>query len=307
MMSPLLHDAMFYSSDEEYVAGIQGFVGSGLDTGGSVLIAVPEPKLALLREALADLGDRVHFLDMREAGINPARIIPLIETFIDEQPGRPVRFVGEPIWAGRTKAETVECLRHEGLINEAFADGAVHILCPYDTRELTPDLLAGARRTHPTLLQKAGRCPSDDYVDPLETYSAVDHPLPEPSAMPKHVSVGDGLVTFRSTVKEQAQSVGLGSDRLARFLIAANEAAANTLVHAGGNGLARIWHDEHELVCEVSDAGVIHDPLVGRRVPPPDRPGGRGVWLMNQLSDLVELRSGTPGTVVRIHMRRNSE
>jgi hypothetical protein len=25
---------------------------------------------------------------------------------------------------------------------------------------------------------------------------------------------------------------------------------------------------------------------------------------MNQLSDLVELRSGSPGTVVRIHMRR---
>jgi hypothetical protein len=58
---------------------------------------------------------------------------------------------------------------------------------------------------------------------------------------------------------------------------------------------------------QFADTGVIEDPLVGRRMPPADRSGGRGVWLMNQLSDLVELRSGPPtGTVVRIHMRRAS-
>jgi anti-sigma regulatory factor (Ser/Thr protein kinase) len=295
---------MFYSSDEEYIAGIQGFVRGGPGRGGSVLIAVPEPRLGLLRRTLSDLGDRVHFFDMRDVGINPARIIPFVKTFVDERPGRPVRVVSESIWADRTEAETVECIRHEGLTNEAFPDTDAHILCPYDTRDLTVDVLDGARRTHPALRVNAGRYPSDDYVDPLETYAAVDHPLPEPSAMPLHVSVNDGLVPFRSTVTEQAQSAGMGPDRLARFVIAANEAAANTLVHAGGNGSARIWQDEHELVCEVSDTGVIRDPLVGRRVPPSDRPGGRGVWLMNQLSDLVELRSGAPGTVVRIHMRR---
>ena len=303
-MSPLLHDAMFYSSDEEYVAGIQRFMADGRVRGDSVLVAVPERKLALLRSRASHLGIGVQFADMREVGMNPARIIPLIETFVDERPSRSVRVVCEPTWADRTEAETVECLRHEGLINNAFADTDIHILCPYDTRDLAPDVLAGARRTHPMLQSDAGRSPSDDYVDPLETYAAVDHPLPEPSAMPVYVPVGDGLDTFRSRVKERARSAGMGSDRIARLVIAANEAAANTLVHAGGNGSARIWHDEHELVCEVSDTGVIHDPLVGRRVPPPDRPGGRGVWLMNQLSDLVELRSGTPGTVVRIHMRR---
>ena len=62
--------------------GIRRFVGSG-PTGGSVLVAVPKPKLSLLRSTLSDRGDVVHFFDMREAGINPARIIPLIETFVD--------------------------------------------------------------------------------------------------------------------------------------------------------------------------------------------------------------------------------
>jgi hypothetical protein len=35
---------------------------------------------------------------VREVGINPARIILLIEVFIDERPGRPVQAVCEPIW-----------------------------------------------------------------------------------------------------------------------------------------------------------------------------------------------------------------
>jgi anti-sigma regulatory factor (Ser/Thr protein kinase) len=31
--------------------------------------------------------------------------------------------------------------------------------------------------------------------------------------------------------------------------------------------------------------------------------GGRGLWLANQLCDLVQIRSGARGTVVRLHMR----
>jgi anti-sigma regulatory factor (Ser/Thr protein kinase) len=243
---------------------------------------------------------------MGDVGINPARIIPFVKAFIDEHPDGPVRFVGEPIWAGRTAAERVEGIRHEGLINEAFARTDAHILCPYDTRALADDdVLDDARRAHPTVWEGDRRCACNEYVDPLETYAAAGHPLPGPPGATLRVSVSDGLGDFRSVVKEQAQAAGMHPSRVASFLIAANEAAVNTLVHAGGNGSARIWHDEHELVCEVSDTGVIEDPLVGRRAPS-DRPGGRGIWLMNQLSDLVELRSGAPGTVVRIHMRRDS-
>ena len=296
---------MFYNSDEEYVAGIHAFARGGLEAGGSVLIAVPEPKLTLVRAGLSDLGDEIHFVDMRQAGINPARIIPFIKAFIDEHEDWPVRFVGEPIWADRTEAETVEGVRHEGLINEAFAQTDVHILCPYDTRDLGGAVLEDARRTHPSVWVDGDRFTCDDYVDPLETYAAADHPLPEPPVIPFEVSVTRDIAGLRSIVKERARSAEMRPDRIACFLIAANEAVSNTLVHAGGNGIARLWQDAAEVVCEVADGGVIHDPLVGRRVPPADRPGGRGVWLMNQLSDLVELRSGARGTVVRIHMRRS--
>lgn len=104
-------------------------------------------------------------------------------------------------------------------------------------------------------------------------------------------------------VAAHARPTGIDAERIAGFVLAANEAAANTLADAGGTGSARLWHGDWSLVCEISEGGRIVDPLVGRRAPPPDQEHGRGVWLMHQLCDLVELRSGESGTVVRIHMR----
>jgi hypothetical protein len=42
---------------------------------------------------------------------------------------------------------------------------------------------------------------------------------------------------------------------------------------------------------------------VGRTPPSPDQRAGRGLWLANQLCDLVQIRSTEAGTVVRLHMR----
>jgi anti-sigma regulatory factor (Ser/Thr protein kinase) len=279
-------------------------VRSGAEAGAALLVAVPGRNLALLRRELAPLDGRVTFADMAQIGANPARIIPFVRELVDASRDRPVRFVGEPIWAGRTAAEVIEGVRHEGLLNTAFADSSAHILCPYDARKLPAAVLGDARRTHPSLLCDGARHGCPEYVDPLVTYAAADRPLVEPAVLTLSLSVDEGLAAFRSAVKEHALSAGLDHARVSSFVLAANEAAANTLAHAGGDGTARLWEDEDEVVCEVSDSGVIDDPLVGRRIPPVDREGSRGIWLMHQLSDLVELRSGPDGTVVRIHMRR---
>ena len=85
-------------------------------------------------------------------------------------------------------------------------------------------------------------------------------------------------------------------------MLAVNEAAANSIVHGGGHGVLRTWSENGSLVCEVRDRGRITDPLVGRRRPPLDATTGRGVWLAHQICDLVQLRSGADGTVVRVHM-----
>jgi hypothetical protein len=54
------------------------------------------------------------------------------------------------------------------------------------------------------------------------------------------------------------------------------------------------------VICQVSDSGCITDPLVGLRRPL--GPGGMGLWVVNQVCDLVELRTGKRGTTIRMHM-----
>jgi anti-sigma regulatory factor (Ser/Thr protein kinase) len=85
-------------------------------------------------------------------------------------------------------------------------------------------------------------------------------------------------------------------------VLAVHELATNSVRHGGGRGTCRLWRDGAALVCEVSDRGWITDPQAGRRRPAADQPGGRGLWLVHQLCDAVELRTSPSGTVVRVRM-----
>ena len=54
----------------------------------------------------------------------------------------------------------------------------------------------------------------------------------------------------------------------------------------------------------VQASGRIKDPLTGRLRPGPAAlGGGRGLWVANQVCDLVEIRTGLGGTQIRLHMR----
>jgi anti-sigma regulatory factor (Ser/Thr protein kinase) len=65
----------------------------------------------------------------------------------------------------------------------------------------------------------------------------------------------------------------------------------------------RIWQERGALLAEIRDGGRIQDPLAGRRRPAGNSPGGYGLWLANQLCDLVQLRATPDGGVARLHMR----
>jgi hypothetical protein len=65
-----------------------------------------------------------------------------------------------------------------------------------------------------------------------------------------------------------------------------------------------MWHDAEAVVCEVRDGGSIEHPMAGRERPSSEQLGGKGLWLINQLCDLVQIRAFASGGVVRVHMRR---
>ena len=115
------------------------------------MVAVAEPRLRALRSALGR-GRRAGGVRRHgRAGHNPARIIPAWRDFTDQHSGagRPVRGIGEPIWATRRPEEIVEAQLHEALLNMAVPpDVPLWLLCPYDTAAL--DSRSSPRRTAAT-------------------------------------------------------------------------------------------------------------------------------------------------------------
>jgi anti-sigma regulatory factor (Ser/Thr protein kinase) len=294
----LSHLAFFYRDQRDYLAQIQAFARAGQEHGEPVFIAVPEDKGRLLRERL---GERIRYADMARLGRNPARIIPEVREFIDAHPGQRVRYVGEPIWPGRSAAEMCEAARHEALINLAFAGTAVTILCPYEAERLPPSVVGDAERTHPAILGNGHLADAVRYAGPGTIPPECDRPLPDPPATAETLSYETDLRPVRNIVASYARRAGLPDERVANLVLAASEIAANTLRHTGAGGTVHVWHSEDEVLCQIQDQGWITDPLAGRVRRPADE-RGHGLWVVNQMCDLVELRTGRSGTTIRLHM-----
>jgi anti-sigma regulatory factor (Ser/Thr protein kinase) len=239
---------------------------------------------------------------MVQLGRNPARIIPEVRAFIDGHCGRRVRYIGEPIWPGRSAAEICEATRHEALINVAFSQAAATIVCPYDVVGLAPSVIGEAGRTHPSILANGRAAAAARYAGAGNVPPGCDRPLPPPPAAAETLEYETDLRQVRSLVAGHAHRSGLPDDCVSSLVLAASEIAANTLRHAGGAGTVHIWHTEAEVLCQIQDQGWITDPLAGRTRHAPDG-RGHGLWVVNQVCDLAELRTGRGGTTIRLHMR----
>lgn len=301
------HETLLYAGDDGFVEGTLPFIDDALAAGEPLLVAVASAKIELLEEALGDDADRVQFMDMAVLGRNPARLIPAWRRFlIDLAPqGQQLRCIGEPIWPGRTAAELSECERHESLLNLAFDDGQPwRLLCPYDIDALDEETIEAAKRSHPYIAEKGIRRRSDVYAYAPGAWGPFDGALPPPSTPVAQLRFrGDELTTLRRAVAEWAAGTYLSSERIDHLVLAVNELATNSVCHGGGSGTLRMWREEGTLLCEVSDRGRIMEPLLGRVRPTLVQQAGRGVWLVNQLCDLVQIRSTPGGSVVRVHMR----
>ena len=295
------HEALFYRGDEEFLAGTVPLVQDHLDADAVVLAALPRPHARVLKDGLGADAERVSFADMEELGRNPGRIIGAWRSFMRTHGGgAPPLGIGEPIWPERTEAELVECHRHETLLNVAFtAETPWTLLCPYDADSLAPEVLEAARRNHPHVQEAGDRHRSDAFARTLP--GAEELPPPESEPIEIRFTHGD-LAALRGFLAQYAEQEGIGPGRLPDLVLAVDELATNSLRYARGEGLVRTWRENGSLLVEVADDGHIADPLAGRDLPPADEIGGRGLYLVNQLCDLVQLRSSPDGSIVRIHM-----
>jgi anti-sigma regulatory factor (Ser/Thr protein kinase) len=298
------HEAFLYHGTDEFLAATVPFIREGLSAGQPVMVAVIRPRLDLLRSELGEDADGVCLVDMAELGLNPARIIPAWRAFMEDGgiDGGPVRGVGEPIWAGREAAELTECQLHESLLNVAVDPGSpLWLRCPYDVDALSESVIEEAQRSHPMLVDVDSYRGSTVYGGLAHVDAMFGSALPAPSAPIAELPFGPpDLAALRDCVIQYASDAGISAQRADELALAIHELATNSLRYGGGAGLLRLWRDTGVLVCEVRDQGQIDDPLVGRTAPPINGEGGRGLWLANQLCDLVQIRSTSEGAAVRV-------
>jgi anti-sigma regulatory factor (Ser/Thr protein kinase) len=298
-----VHDVMFWSRPDAFVHATVDFVRGGLLAGERVLVALPAPRLRAVQTALGDEARRVDFADMEGLGANPARIIAAWVQFVTASADRPSRGVGEPLWAGRSSVEVSECQLHEALLNDAIpASAPLWLRCPYEVSALPAEVVDDALQAHPWVAAEDGRALANEaYAGGELGAVGFATPLPDPPAASiVRTITHETLRSVRDLAAHVARVCGVAEGRAEDLGLALHELGVNAVVHGNG-GTLRLWRTPESLVCEVRDRGVVADPLTGRLAPSTEEPDGRGLWMVNQLCDLVQLRSSGAGTTVRVH------
>lgn len=110
----------------------------------------------------------------------------------------------------------------------------------------------------------------------------------------------DGLVALRSAVAAHASHLGLSERRTAELVLIAHELASNAIRHGGGTGRLCLGRQGGSLRCEVVDTGggLPEPERTGQQRASLMAPGGRGLWIVRQLADRVEITTGAGGTTV---------
>jgi anti-sigma regulatory factor (Ser/Thr protein kinase) len=101
-------------------------------------------------------------------------------------------------------------------------------------------------------------------------------------------------------VQSQASRAAATEEQIEALIVVANELATNAVIHGGGAGRLRLWRGCEHVVCEVQDCGPgIASPASTANEPPEQlAASGRGLWLVRQLADGVEIDGGPGGATV---------
>ncbi|HEV2636042.1 MAG TPA: sensor histidine kinase [Actinocrinis sp.] len=293
-----------YADQDQYLSGTLAYIEHARVSGGTVVVAAKPSRREELLPHLPD-GDTVVFVDPTAASRNPGRFIPAWQEWIGQvAKDRPVHGINESVWSGRTAAHVSELRYQEWLLNRAFAQApAWSLMCPFDTAEQDATVVTAIAGCHPLLWDGTKGVPSTGYIVGDYTFEA----LADPSGPVQHVVYDlSTLGAMRETASRFASDCGLAADRMRDLKLAVSEVAANSIRHGGGRGEALLWCTDQSVMCELTDSGVIADPLVGLVRPTTGQIGGRGLWFVNNLCDLVEVRS-SPGKGTRVRLSMDLE
>jgi anti-sigma regulatory factor (Ser/Thr protein kinase) len=288
------HDALTYSGEDDFVRRAGHFLSTGLALGEPALLISDPRRLWAVREVIGTTSRDLRLIDTTADARNPAVLLSVLCSFADQADGRRCRGLGDIARPGLSDALAAEQQLHELLLNTPVANNwNMWMACSYDTSLLTADDVESVLANHPA--QRV------DMTNVLAAKFGSELPA-RPGDTESFPVNGRDLSTVRAIVRTAATMAGLDEDRADNFVYAVNEVVTNSIRHAGGAAEMALWMADGDLVCEVQDGGHIADPLTGRIPPGLSQTSGRGLWMVNQLCDLVQVRSPARGTCVRMYI-----
>jgi anti-sigma regulatory factor (Ser/Thr protein kinase) len=300
----LVHQALLYGDEDTFLGTAVPFLHDGLEDGGAVLAVVAEPNIMALKGTMGRDASPVMFVASEGFYVHPARTIAQYHQIVQKTLPKRVWALAEPVWRGRTVEERRDWQRYESAINITFETSGAQVICAYDTRVITDDVLESTGVTHPVLLEGQGAHKSRGYVEPtLFSVNGDRDPLPPPSVVPDVLRLGDSLSelrVLRTFLSERAAHHKMPAKVISKFLVAVDEVASNALRHGAPPMEVRVWAEDGMLYGEVMDFGHWRpDAMIGH-VPQDAGLGSFGLWGVRLLADTMQLRTGWSGTVVRL-------
>lgn len=298
------HEALLYRDHHEFVDTAVPFLRDGVSRGERVVVVAGDPSRGEIRDRLGEVAGAVDFADVTALGTNPARLIPALSALVEshQQDRRPIRVLGGPGSVGLCGVVLDEARLHEGLINLVIPpDAPLWLMCAYDIASDDPEVIAHAAHSHPVLLDGGTYRGSTSYTGALYVDELFRRRLPAPPADAEERRFGRAEIgDIANRVLATAFRAGLSVATSHRLTAAMRELASDATV--SGEAILRVWSDSAAVVCEIQDP--VAAPAVAGRVPATTRATRKGLWLANQSSDLIQVRSDDTGTTVRVHTWR---
>jgi anti-sigma regulatory factor (Ser/Thr protein kinase) len=296
---PSHHNLFFYTQDDGFVERVAPFLAEGLREHEAVVGVVDPRKRALLTEALGESARRIDWIDRDTYYTRPEDALAgydaQVRRYLSGGASR-VRVFGElPICRSREESDT--WILYEALLNPAFADHPVTIVCGVDAREQSDEVLSGSLHTHP-------RAMNDHWTDipyfqePCDVVRALT-PAPEEVGDLTPLRADADACALRVRLSAEMSAAGISDAATHDMLIATDEVLSNAHRHGGGLRALRVGRAGARFVCEVADHGPgLDDPLAGYLPPRPGR--GAGLWVARQLTRRLEMISTERGLTTRL-------
>jgi anti-sigma regulatory factor (Ser/Thr protein kinase) len=288
------HLAVPYSTPAELAERLAPQIDGVLAAGAPVLAVLGGPERSAVAATLGSGAARIEFADPERVHAVPAFTVAVRWARLARQAvaGRAL-VVGQHLDLPHLGPE--HWVRLDAAIDVAIDGLPVRVLCP--CRDDEPSVLA----THPRLLTAGGPQPTPGYRPPPEVL--LDYPPPPPPDL----GVSDLDVVFdavelprlRRRVAAAAAASGIDEDRVDDLVLAVNELATNSVEHGPGSGRLRLWLARGSVMAEVADRGRMDVPFPGLVRPKVSGARGRGLWLVSELTDVLQVWSGATGTVIR--------